>query len=261
VQDSWIPEVSGTFVTIVTAGAYAMAFAFEAGKAGAFGIPLEMVDLQLMPALFSTLIAMVGVLSAIQLVEVLIPLTRSKVDDHPAMPALRFSLIIFIISAVFWNVGRPVPWWLIWLYLGLNAVALLLHFLLLALQLGIDPRLWKERQHQLTPAPGPELPFTDSFSENPRIALAFICASVAILLSITAGNGSGRRERDFFITNQQPETIILRIYGERAVAAEFLRTEKRITAVYRILRLDDPSLTLRLERVGPITFTVGDEKH
>lgn len=250
-----LPELSGTHVSIITALAYAMAFAFEAGNAGAFGMSLDMVELQLMPAIFKMLLASTAVWWFVYTVDPIIPHLRPRAEDSDWVSAYRYLTAIAGLAVLVWILARP-SLAIIALVLGLVAAYIAIDFLLPLLFTRINGYQAKRRHYLATVAR--ENPLRDSLAANPTATLVGISLVIGVFLSAIAGYGAGRRQQDFFVTNLEPETIILRIYGERAVAAEFVRSEKRIKPIYKFLRLDSVGLTLRLERVGPITFTTGE---
>ncbi len=253
-----LPEISGTVVSLVTALAYAMAFAFEAGTAGAFGIPMEMVDLQLVPALVGMLLSLGVLWSLVQMLDPLIPLLAHKPTDHPILYELKPYVAMLAIGAIFWAAARPITWWIVLVYMVVLFLAYPGLELLFAL-MRTDSKVYAEklRQHQ-DQRLVVKSPILDALTSDLRLAGIVVIVALVVLLSAAAGNGRGRRQQDFYVTSIQPETIVLRIYGNRAIAAEFVRSERRIKPIYRFIRLDEPGTTLTLQRLGPITYTTGD---
>ena len=252
-----LPDLSGFQISLVTVMAYAMAFGFEAGHAGAFGVPLQMVDLQLVPALFGMLMALVTLWWVLHVIDPILPLLQPRATDHPVVTVLKPFVAILGIVLIVWLYGGIRLGRGFWLLLGLLFLAYPgLDLLLPLLRRDAKGYLEKMQRYQETRV---ELrqPIRDYLVANARVTVSVFALLIAIALSALAGMARGNRQQDFYVTNLKPETIVLRIYGNRALAAEFIRAEKRITPTYRFLRLDDPGLSLTLERVGPITFTTG----
>ena len=62
-----------------------------------------------------------------------------------------------------------------------------------------------------------------------------------------------RTKERFFVPSTAPDTVVLRIYGNRLICAPVDRTTKQIARAIQVLRLgDDPKMVLRSERIGPL---------
>jgi hypothetical protein len=106
----------GALLTVLTGIAYLTAFAYEVGAATAFGIPLDLIDMQLLPSLFRTLAALSVLAILLQVADRLFSRLTSKEDEHPVKEALRVPVVIILLNVGVVLVGgsavRPVWVWM-----------------------------------------------------------------------------------------------------------------------------------------------------
>jgi hypothetical protein len=242
----------GMLVSAITAAGYSGAFAYEAGGAQAFGLPVSLVDLQLMPALFAALLSLSVVLILFQVGDPLLAILTPKADDHPLIAEVRAPIALLVIAVAFWLVGGSSVRGLVLSFLGLMVLGLAFGLLApLVLFRSVPGYVNKLRVSR-------EVDASVQAALNRRLfASSFGPASLLIViltgLSYAAGYAGATRQEHFLVTNRQPETVVLKVYGDRAITGELSRKKKQLRRSYRIIRIDEPGLVLREEKVGPLT--------
>lgn len=81
--------------------------------------------------------------------------------------------------------------------------------------------------------------------------------TLVLILSISLGVIFGRSDalnrEEFLIANTNPERIVLKIYGNHVILADFNRAAREVHRTFFIQDLtSQPGLTYKLERVGPV---------
>jgi hypothetical protein len=236
----------------LTATSYLMAFAYEVGAANAFAIPPSFIDLQLVPAISQALFALSVLGIMYNALGIVVPLVTAADLGYPLAREMRPMIALLTILFAFWLVGGDVIARQLAAALVFVLAMFLFRFLFPLLVFRRIPgyiaklRVSQEVDDQV------QRPFDsiiDSFSPAPVLLGAILLLS---LFSLTAGYAHAKRTKEFFITNLNPETVVLRTYGGRLVTAEFKRDKKTITRRYRVLKIEDPNLVLRREDVGPL---------
>lgn len=73
-------------------------------------------------------------------------------------------------------------------------------------------------------------------------------------LGYQSGNWEAKNRQDYLVLSTNPELVVLRIYGDNAVAAPFNRQAKTIEKEFTVHKVgDDPKLEYRWETIGPLT--------
>ena len=67
------------------------------------------------------------------------------------------------------------------------------------------------------------------------------------------GTEHATKRVSFLVASTKPETVVLRIYGDRMICASFNRITRQVEPNFVLLKVaEDPRLRLRLEPVGPL---------
>jgi len=107
---------------------------------------------------------------------------------------------------------------------------------------------------------GRETLLSTIFSSKSRSWLLVIVILIMIwIVSGVIGHSNAKRQWDFLIPSTYPEAVVLRIYGERMICAEFDRDNKEIYNTYFIIMADElPKPMFLLEEVGPLSLKTDD---
>lgn len=76
---------------------------------------------------------------------------------------------------------------------------------------------------------------------------------LAISLGVIFGRSDAQNREEFLIANSEPERIVLKIYGNHIILADFNRATREVHRSFSIQDLStQPSLTYKLELIGPV---------
>lgn len=251
-----MPE--GLLAATIPLTGYLLAFVYEAGFCTAFHIPLSFITLT--PTIVFAAVAALTVLVAplfwlanimcIMGLDLRDPVARSL--TRLAIPGVLFLLFIGV---------NPKAWqesiWLLCLlaFLALGEFGLPL----------LTQRDKKSYREKLLGQEAVEARVTDLFHVFGRrfgtlpmtIAVVMI---MAILLSNIAGRSQAKRQEEFLVLASSPETVVLRVYGDDLVCAQFDRATKEIQpnffTIKRVSLPSEPRIQLNLEKVGPLRLAV-----
>lgn len=245
-------------VSALTVTAYLTTFAYEVGAAQAFGIPVELIDMQLMPTLLATLLSLgvlviVFIFAADPLFAVLSP---PKADSHPLLKAIRPPFALLVLAFALWLVADStmLPLFL-WSIVPALVIFGVLPFVMPLLLYRDVPGYVKKLRASYKDEGERQTPLNRVLFGSLGWMTHLSVLTIALMfLSLNAGYAKAKRQEVFLITNQQPETVVLRIYGERVITAEFVRAEKRVKRLYQVLNVDAAGLVLRQEAVGPLSL-------
>lgn len=97
--------------------------------------------------------------------------------------------------------------------------------------------------------------FSIMFSEQSNnILIVFVVLIMIWIIAGMAGNSNAKLQRDFLIPSTYPEAVVLRVYGDNLVCAQFDRSSKEIDNAFFVIRVDEvPKPRLTLNEVGPLT--------
>lgn len=86
-----------------------------------------------------------------------------------------------------------------------------------------------------------------------KVFITFLLV-VSIALGFSIGHIEAITRSEFLVTNTNPPSAVLRIYGDMMVTAPFDKANKTVLKSFSILRTsDDPKLSLTLQEIGPLT--------
>lgn len=245
---SWLTE--GIVVAAIPVMAYLLAFGFEYGYYLAYGFPQELIDVDLNRVFAAGIIFLAGVLLALIMTTVVLALLPG---ENPLTPAVAqgvtyvLAYLVFLLyfgrfGAFGWIFGLLLAWYLIYKF----GVPLLT-------QRGVRGYLHKYRTHEQVRQARTTL-FRASlraFGATPGIVLVYFV--IAFVLAVTFGWHLATERVYYFVVPGPPERVVLRIYGDSIVLAHLDRPERQILREYTVFRRTTGSITLREERIGPLT--------
>ena len=245
---SWLTE--SIVVAAIPVMAYLLAFGFEYGYYIAYGFPQELIDVDLDRVFAAAIIFLAGVLLALIMTTVALALLPS---DNPLTPAVAqgvtYALAYLIFLVYFgqfgtfgWIFGLLLAWYLIYKF-GIPLLT----------QRGVRGYLHKFRTHEQIRQARATL-FRASlraFGATPGIVLVYFV--IAFVLSVTFGWHLATERVYYFVVPGPPERVVLRIYGDSIVLAQLDRPGRQILREYTVFRRTTGSITLREERIGPLT--------
>lgn len=236
---------------MLSAFAYSDAFLYERGYALAFGVPPELIDLRW--ATFFGLAFSFGL--TLLAFGFMVVLSRksprrdskwSRVVDAVAPVLLIEVIAVFILGFARWRLL------LIFFALGLATTSLL------------ETALWLVRSRAI----GGDSQTKDeavrrALFRQPRWMIrALFLLGLSLPVAMFAGFGNAIDTTDFLVTSDSPPSVVVRVYGDKIVTAQYDRQAKAIIPVYRILPLTDSARVLTLvhfAKVMPVCPPVTSE--
>ena len=245
---SWLTE--SVLLAAIPVMAYVLAFGYEYGYSLAYGFPPELISIDLNRVFAAGAVFLSWVLLVLLLTTGVLALLPS---EHPLAPAvaqvvpLVLAYLVFIIYyGRFDNVARV---------FGLPLVGYLVYKFLVPLlaQRGVPGYVQRYRAHeQIRQTRGTFFrAILRTFGPTPGIVLVYFV--IAVTLSTTFGWRFATERAYYFVVPGPPERIVLRIYGDSIVLARLDRPTQQILRDYTVLRRTAEAITLREERIGPLT--------
>lgn len=245
---TWVTD--SVLLAAVPAMAYVLAFAFEYGYYFAYGFPQELISVDLNRVFVAGAVFLAGILLLLVPASIVLALLPS---DYPLAPAIAqaatFTLAYLVFLVYYWRFD-VIAWilglLLLW-YLGYK-------FGLPLTQRGVHGYLQKYHKFEQTRQGRTTLFRTALRVLSPIQSTIVIYFFVAIVLAISFGWSLAREQEHYFVVPGSPERVVLRIYGDSIILAPFDRHTRTILPEYTVVRRTVGAITLRVERVGPLTL-------
>lgn len=228
---------------------YAMAFLYEVGFCGEFGIPREFISLSL-TRVFIAAGALVGVAF------VMFWFVELFLHFAPQPERLIFKHLAFFFSIFLLNLAMSIVFWGLWR----EIIMVWLIFVFFMLQLFVLPLITQrkkgsyleklEAQRRIDFQTRSLLDYFARFFGR-EILIIILVILVVLVLSYLAGVSQAKKQTEFLIPSTYPDSVVMRIYGDNMICAPFDRQEKEIEGNFFVLKVGD-KLSLRLEKVGPL---------
>jgi len=241
-------------LALATAAAYLLAFRYESGYASYFGIPTDLIAVDLRSLLlfgvgFVTLA--VALLIAVNFLVMTFP---SKV--HPALKRTLFTITFFsifcFIPVALYGIDHPEKWW--WV--------LIIYILLLFFQL-IYPVFAAKREHGYLNklaafhASADRRPDLDTAAEarfgmSPVLLVSLFLIGIAI--ARIGGEATAMKRTSFLVLGSKPPRVVLRTYGDTLVCALADLERHEVIADFLLIKVGNNSYPLTLQDVGPLVL-------
>jgi len=245
---NWLTE--SVLLAAIPVMAYLLAFGFEYGYYLAYGFPQELISIDLNRVFAAGVVFLGGVLLVLIVTTVVLALLPS---EHPLTPALAQAVTLTVAYLIFlfyydrfdifaWILGLLLLWYLVYKFV-----------IPLLAQRGVSGYVRKYSTHeQIRQTRGTLFRIMlRTFGPTPGIILVYFF--IAVILSVTFGWRLAAERAYYFVVPGSPERVVLRIYGDSIVLARLDRPMRQILREYTVLRRTAGSITLREERIGPLT--------
>lgn len=249
---SWLSE--GLLLASLSVLSYATTFAYEAGYAEYFKIPYQLISV----SLTTTIIAAASIIFAmlpLYAISNFLWLLTPKAGDVISSAIRRFVKII-IISLI--AVMPFATHWQAWL-------AFLVFILFFAFFEFVFPVITN----------GEKIPYAekllaqDQIEQNAKVHLlwhiidekvgrwlvdALIYSAIVLGSAYTLGTQNAENKNEFYLNSDKPNDVILAIYGDTIVSAEFDPSKKSIRHPLHIFKVDNNvTLSIKKEKVEPLS--------
>ncbi len=230
--------------------AYLFAFVFEAGYARVFSIPRELIAISVTNVFIagsSLLLIGIFLVMIIDLISMMLP-------DRPGPIGREIGGLVpmFVATAAyaFYTLGTPnsssLPGILVvWI------VMLILQFVFPLISQRDEASYAKKLAAQAELQRSGIVGSLARRFRQPYLLIYYL--GLALFVTFYAGQASAFRQRDFLVANTNPECIVLRIYGEKAVCAHFNKNTKQVFAEFIILNLAEANAQeFTIKSLGPV---------
>ena len=246
------PLEAALIIAVLSAYGYLLAWLHEIAAAAVFGVPAELVQVSMRTVTSVGLSAAVLALLGFLLTSLVYDSTQRAC--HP----VRRRVIVEVpagVAGVLLGTTYPTSW-TTWLAISLLFIFFVLLDWLVPLLLtntrGYMEKLRHHDKNVMDYTPTSTL-VRRVYQRWPYYQMVLFLAAVIMLATVSRGVWQARRQEHFFVPSIAPDTVVLRIYGNRLICAPVDRTTKQITRDFLFLRLgDDPEMVLRSERIGPL---------
>lgn len=249
-----LPE--GILVALIPALAYAIALMYELGFASYFGIPNSLVYVDFSSfavSILSLFVVAVVIFFVANLLFILWPESRREDIQYfyPLLIGGLYLLAIFLVRKEFLPVLKNS--WLVIFLIFLDYVIPIFEY---RKEKGYINKI-KAHWNAEAPVIGRSLvgKMHAKFGYF-RVVSLFIILLFPLLLSFNVGISEAKGRSSFLVFQEESEYVVLRIYGDIMVCAQFQRTERKIVQMFVLKKIGEtPGLRLSLERVGPLKVT------
>jgi hypothetical protein len=252
---SWLTESVALFLT--PAFAYFLAFSYEQGYCGTFGLPSYFIKPDLTEILVFTTVAMSGysifwfwVIDAWAELGTVNPDPRLRPWQHLIhryFPLLTLFGFIYFVYQGFWQK------WIIFLFIVL--LIPLVDIISVILKRP-DGRTFTEKWHN-----------TNAWADQSGIffrirrrmgragALLIIFTIIGSILAASIGNSQALRQTSFLVPSSNTNAIVIRCFGDKFICVELDSKVKKPNKNFFILPMaSDNSLKFKLKEIGPLNF-------
>ncbi len=244
----------GALLALATASAYLLAFYYERGYASYFGIPADLiaVDLRSLLLFGAAFVSLAVILLLVM--NFLVMTFPSKA--HPGLKRTLFTVGFFSIACFIpvglYGIDRPEKWW--WV--------LILYIPFLFFQF-VYPLFAARREHgylnklaavHASDDRRPDLATAAAarFGMTPVVLVSLLLIGIAT--APLAGGAAAMKRTSFLILGSKPPRVVLRTYGDTLVCALADLEKHEVSADFLLIKVGDNSYPLMLQDVGPLVL-------
>jgi len=250
-KQGWITE--GLVLALIPVLGYFFAFQYEAGYASYFKYPKELIDIGLPQIVIATITLWTGAIMIFMFIES-ITMTIPKAHRGLSDSLIKFLPLagFFIGSLLVYGWDRAWPFLLVFFLIGIPEF-------ILPLLTQKDRKTYSEKieadwdsEWRLREAKNVLSWRLLKMIGHKNIILVINIFIVAQLVQ-TAGEVVASRQIRFFTMSSAAEKVVLRIYNDKLICADFDRKTKTVKSGVAILKPDGSNVTsLKLEMLGPL---------
>lgn len=242
----------GIILALASAGAYLLSFYYEKGYASVFKIPVSFIEISLTSMLTFGVIIIGVFLFIMPITNLLLMFTLSSsrpVLQRTLLPVILVALLVVVQIYLFGILN-----WKLWL----PFVIMLIVFIFFQFIFPLIVQRGGKYTDKLKAQEETEEQFTDAFViMRRRFGNSSLIIILVLLLGIvvaeSAGIADAINQREFLVTNTNPEMVVLRVYGDNLICAPFDRNTGEVKQSFTVLKIaDDANLGLSLENIGPL---------
>lgn len=247
----WIIEKEGVLLAVIPFAGYLIAFSFEAGYSNYYDIPIRFIDFNFITIVIATAVAILYLYLFYLYIHFALLIKKEK---HVIWHVMS-RIMLYLLPPVFWIVfieGSTVAWRVFWVIAALITLYYLVPPLLSRQEkggywLGVKQMLNSKATHEEPrPISGKNNLFESIHSVMMPVALS-------IIICFAIGRSYAETEKQFWVLENSPDTIMLRKYGDYMVLKKYNVKTHEIEDGVQVRRLaDSGGLSIKLVDIGAL---------
>jgi hypothetical protein len=241
-----------TIIAVASASAYYFSYTYEKAFLSYFSIPQQFITIDITTILsFGAIIfgALILIFPALNMFTIILSRTKNEYLGRLVRP---YWIFLFLILAHFYFFGLE-KWTLLITYLVVCLIFAFFDFIFpLITQRGMKTYTEKLHAQEEIESQFKSLPQEVSIKYGRDTALLVMLLIMGYLISSNAGLAEAMRQKSFLFTNTQPQLVVLRIYSNRLICAQYDDVNNEILQQFSIIELGENTPALSLRSVGPI---------
>lgn len=255
-KNGWNWQTAAALFGLAAPIGYGAAYLREWGFCSVFGIPTELIQLNVTTVLIAITSGVGALFLLFWLADLFYTISQQgKLKKFgPIRRRLSFDVLVLIFFSFLFALFPPIR----------DVWPLLVYFLVLLIFAQFGAPLIAQRQirgyigkleaqdqvERETPA------LLDYFIK--RVGITIVSFGILLLLFLgvmfCVGYNTAVNQTDFLVPSTREDSVVLRIYGDSLICATFNIETREVDKTFTIIKLDDePRPQLRLVRLGPLT--------
>lgn len=242
----------GILLAILPVAAYSLAFAFEAGYFNYFGIPMNLVQINLK----IVLIVIASISGALFTIFMFANVISIFWPTHSALQ-IKFIRLFIVIMPYLWKFlvyGRMIRYWEI--AVGFIGFTVFYEFVWPMFQFrNKKSYLDKLSENEISENKERSKHLIGRlFNSLGTFGSAFVIALLlGSFMSYDAGEAKATTQKEYLTVGESSNIVVLRVYDDMVICAPFNRDAKEIASKFIFRKLgDDPKLMYVRENIGPL---------
>jgi hypothetical protein len=239
-------------VALASASAYYFSYTYEKAFLSYFGIPQQFITIDITTILsFGAIIfgALILTFPALNMFTILLSRTKNEYLVRLVRP---YWIFLFLILTHFYFFGLD-KWTLLIAYLVVCLFFIFFDFIFpLITQRGKKTYTEKLQTQEEIESQFRSLPQEVGIRYGRDTATLVMLLIMGYLISSNAGLAEAMHQKSFLFTNTQPQLVVIRIYSDRLICAQYDDVNNEILPQFSIIELDGNTPALSLRLVGPI---------
>ena len=262
---SWSPRVTqGLFLAAAPLAGYAIAFSYEAGFAAHFGVPLDLVSLDLT----KVLLAIAGLLSlgwflffVFNPVSILLGAAEWPAPIRERVQNA-FTLVVFIAAALHvYGPSNALLGGVVLVMLGMTFFHYVFPLITQRKTRGYLAKLTAQDELENRQVSVSPIVRSAVQAVGPLGFVLLACTALAGYVAFSLGQAKAERSEWFYCCSDTTNTVLVRAYGSSLVGVRFDPTTRRLTGQLVLgTRGEGQWQTLTWKRVGPLSALPQDSR-
>jgi hypothetical protein len=239
-------------IAVTSASAYYFSYTYEKSFLSYFGIPPQFISIDITTMLsFGAIVfgALVLTFPALNMFTILLSSTKNEHIVRLVRPYWMF-LFLILVHLYFFRFDK---WTLLITYIVVCFFFAFFDFIFpLITQRDKKTYAEKLRAQEETESHFRSLPQEVAIRYGRETATMVMLLAIGYVVSSNAGLAEAMRQKDFLFTNTQPQFVVIRIYSDRLICAQYDDMKNEILQKFSVIKLGENTPILSLKSVGPL---------